>query len=63
MHRPGVELAISLSQVRRANHYTTETSCTAGENHCTGVAGAWCMFAPDERFLVIIIIIIIIIND
>ena len=24
MHRPGVELAISRSQVRRANHYTTE---------------------------------------
>jgi len=24
MHRPGVELAISRSQVRRPNHYTTE---------------------------------------
>jgi len=24
MHRPGVELAISRSQVRRHNHYTTE---------------------------------------
>jgi len=24
MHRPGVELAISQSQVRRPNHYTTE---------------------------------------
>jgi len=26
MHRPGVELAISRSQVRRPNHYTTEPS-------------------------------------
>jgi len=24
MHRPGVELATSRSQVRRPNHYTTE---------------------------------------
>jgi len=24
MHRPGVELAISRSQVRRSNHYTTD---------------------------------------
>ena len=31
MHRPGVELAISRSQVRRPNHYTTEQP----DNHIT----------------------------
>jgi len=34
MHRPGIELATSWSQVRRPNHYTTETSnADNGDNY------------------------------
>jgi len=41
MHWPGVELAISRSQVRRPNHYTTEPP-SAREQHCEY---CWCVIA------------------
>ena len=35
MHRPGVELAISRSQVRRPNHYTTEPTWQLSDIICS----------------------------
>ena len=36
MHRPGVELAISRSQVRRPNHHTTKPDVD-GDDGCVGL--------------------------
>jgi len=41
MHRPGVELAISRSQVRHANHYTTEPPNTGRVVLCVSWASCW----------------------
>jgi len=41
MHRPGVELAISRSLVRRPNHYTTETPAEILQR-CENFSGGGC---------------------